>query len=134
MGLKSKNWFKSPWGPAILSAVVAPGAGQMVNREYKKGIAFFLAFFGVFMWFSKVVTDQLSLALAGNPDHWYQEPEKLREAILSLISKNTDMFTTFYLLIFLLWGFSVVDAYLVVRRRQKQLPPTSLREDIDTIS
>ena len=121
---------KSPIWPALLSALVVPGMGQVFNRDYKKGFFLMAVFFGSFMWFSKVVTEQLSGILTGTPDQWAQNPSMLQEGVMKLVTQNTDMFFTFQLLIIIVWIFAIVDAYLVARRNAAN-PVTPTDDETD---
>jgi hypothetical protein len=118
---KIKQWSKSPLWPAILSALVVPGAGQIANRDYQKGILLLVSFIGSFLWFSKNVTQKIAALLPGSPDQWMAHQDELREALTKLIGQNQDMFFTFQILLLLLWTFGVVDAYLGARKKKDQL-------------
>ena len=124
--MKRSRFIGSPIWPALLSALVAPGVGQIYNREMTKGFFLLTTSIGSFLWFSKVITERLSLLLPGTPDQWATNQAALREALTRLITENSEMFMTFQLLIILIWGFGVVDAYLTARKRMKQsaTPPT----------
>ena len=104
-----------PIWAALLSALVAPGVGQIYNRDYKRGVMLLLLSVGSFFWFSNVLTEQLSVILPGNPDMWMKDAVKFRDALLMVVKKNPDMFLTFYALMILTWIFAVVDAYLSAR-------------------
>lgn len=121
---------KSPIWPAIMSALVLPGVGQILNRELLKGLFLGGAFLVPSIWFSKVITERLSLLLPGTPEQWAANPDIMLEALKKLVDQNTDMFLTFQLLIMIVWIYSVVDAYLVAKRRLKELP----REDSNPIN
>ncbi len=112
MKLKSK----AIW-PALLSALVAPGVGQFANREYGKGVLLLVASLGSFFWFSKVITEQVSLLLPGTPDQWMNDQVALKSAILKLAEQNASMFLTFQLLILIVWVFGIVDAYITAKKR-----------------
>jgi len=111
------KWSKSPYWPAILSALVVPGAGQIANGDYQKGILLLASFLGSFFWFSKNVTEKISGLLPGTPDQWITNQEALRQAVMKLINQNQDMFFTFQFLLLLLWVFGVVDAYLSAKKK-----------------
>lgn len=110
-----------PIWPALISAVLGPGAGQLLNGDFKKGVALLVTAFGAFVWFSKVVGERLMLVLSGTPDQWQMEPEKLKEAVTGLIHDSPGFFIWFHVLMFLLWIYSVVDAYFVAKERRKTL-------------
>lgn len=122
MSNRSRPLRTSPIWPAILSAIVAPGIGQIFNRDYAKGFFLLLSSLTSFMWFSKVVTERLSTLLPGTPDQWASNQDALREALMKLISAEGQMFFTFQILVVLIWGFGVVDAYLSARRKPSQHP------------
>jgi hypothetical protein len=121
--MKTTRLFRSAIWPALLSAVVAPGLGQIANRDYKKGIFLLATSLGSFLWFSKVVTDQLSLILPGTPDEWRLNPVALKEAVFKIVNQNPSMFLVFQILMVVVWMFGVVDAYLTARR------PNTLKDD-----
>jgi len=108
---------RSPLWPALLSGLVAPGVGQIFNRDYFKGIFLLVSSISSFLWFSKVLTERLSTVLTGPPEQWAANQAALREGLIKLINENGEMFLTFQILILLIWGFSVVDAYLTARKR-----------------
>jgi hypothetical protein len=108
-----------PIWPALFSAFVGPGAGQIINGDFKKGFLLLGTTLISFLWFSKVVGERLMMVLSGTPDQWKMEPSQLKDAITGLIHESPAMFVLFHLLMFLLWTFSVVDAYLVARELQR---------------
>ena len=118
-----QRWGTSPMWPAILSGLVAPGLGQLYNREYAKGGLLLFAFLGSFLWFSKTVTEALSLVLPGAPDQWAQNNAAFRSAIMKVVQQNPDMFVTFEILILIVWVFGTVDAYFTARRLRRMEPP-----------
>lgn len=120
MGLFKRQ--KSAFWPALLSALVAPGVGQLVNREYKKGMFLLLSSITSFLWFSKVLTERLSVLLPGTPDQWANDPNVMREALKKLMTADSEFFFTFQILILLIWGFGVLDAYYTARSLQTALP------------
>lgn len=120
-GLK-RRFGGSPLWPALLSGLVAPGIGQFVNREYFKGSILLFAAVASFLWFSRAVTEALSLLLPGTPDQWRLNQDAFKEAILKIVNQSPSMFVTFEILILLVWVFGVVDAYATARRLSR-LPP-----------
>ena len=111
-----KRYGASPLWPAILSALVAPGVGQFVNREYFKGGVLLFASVASFLWFSRAVTEALSLLLPGTPDQWKLNQAGFRDAVMKVVNQNPSMFLTFELLIIIVWVFGIVDAYISARR------------------
>lgn len=111
-----KRYGASPIWPALLSGLVAPGVGQFVNREYFKGGVLLFASVASFLWFSRAVTEALSLLLPGTPDQWKLNQDAFRDAVVKVVNQNPSMFLTFEILIILVWVFGVVDAYISARR------------------
>jgi hypothetical protein len=128
-----KRFGRLPIWPALLSALVAPGFGQLANKELKKGFLLLAVFLGSFIWFTKVVTEQLSMLMTIPVEQWAQDPNVLKEAITKMMNINPDMFFTFHLLMLVLWTYSVFDAYVVARRRNK-IVNVPLNEDSDPLS
>ena len=118
-----KRFGTSPAWPALLSGLVAPGLGQIYNREYAKGGLLLFASIGSFLWFSRTVTQALALILPGNPEQWATDKTVFREAVVKVVEKNPDMFVTFEVLIVLVWVFGILDAYFTARRRIKTNAP-----------
>lgn len=120
-----KRFGSSPIWPALLSGLVAPGMGQIFNREFLKGGLLLFASIGSFLWFSKTVTEALSLVLPGTPELWASNQQAFREAVVKVVQQNPNMFITFEILIVLVWVFAIVDAYLTARRRASAKPEPS---------
>ncbi len=100
----------------FLSGLVAPGIGQIYNRDYKRGALLLLLSIGSFYWFSTVLTEQLSAILPGTPETWVTDATKFREALLAVVQKNPGMFVSFYALMILTWIFAMVDAYISAKK------------------
>ncbi len=120
MKFKKPRFLNPALWPAMLSALVAPGVGQIVNRDYAKGALLLAASLGSFLWFSKVITEQISILLPGTPDQWIKDQPTLRAAILKLGEQNASMFLTFQLLILVVWTFGVIDAYISAKKKIQQ--------------
>lgn len=119
---------KSPLWPTFLSAFVAPGVGQLYNKDFTKGFFLLFSSLGSILWFSKVLTERLSSLLPGTPDQWALNQAQLREMLTKLINENTDMFFTFQILMLVIWAFGVIDAYATARRNSN-LPASPLPTD-----
>ena len=111
---------KSPYWPAFLSCFVAPGMGQISNRELNKGFLLLFASLGPIFWFTRVMTEQLSRILPGTPDQWKQNQAALKDAIRVLYEHNPGLFVSFHLLILTVWSFGVIDAYLTAKKRHRE--------------
>ena len=118
----------SAFWPALLSGIIAPGVGQILNRHLAKGIFLLTSFFVAFIWFSNKLTDQLSLFLPGNPEQWQQDKMALKEGVSRLIQDNPGFFITFHLLMLTLWIYGIVDAYIGAKQR-KSLPQPETKDD-----
>jgi hypothetical protein len=125
-----QRYGRSPLWPALLSALVAPGVGQFANREYLKGGVLLFASLASFLWFSRAVTEALSLLLPGTPDQWKLNQAAFREAVVKIVGQNPSMFMTFELLILLVWVFGIVDAFITARRLSR-LPPRREPDEAD---
>jgi hypothetical protein len=125
-----QRYGRSPLWPALLSALVAPGVGQFANREYLKGGVLLFASLASFLWFSRAVTEALSLILPGTPDQWKLNQTAFREAVVKIVGQNPSMFMTFELLILLVWVFGIVDAFITARRLSR-LPPRREPDEAD---
>jgi len=126
-----KRFGKSPVWPAILSALVAPGVGQVANREYFKGGLLLFASVASFLWFSRAVTEALSLLLPGTPDQWKLDQGAFKDAVVKVVGQNPTMFLTFEVLIVVVWVFGVVDAYFTARRLAAAPSPKETDETND---
>jgi hypothetical protein len=111
---------KSPLWPTLLSALVIPGAGQIYNKEVSKGLLLMGAFFGAIVWFSQSVTAHLLTVLPGKPEDWIKDQAAFYGAVMSLINQQASMFMTFQLLLFLLWLYGVIDAYVIAKAKAKR--------------
>ena len=114
---KKRRLRLSPLWPALVSGLVAPGLGQILNREPFKGAFLLFSFVGSILWFSKIVGQRLLTLLPGSPEQWAQDPAVMREAVVRLATDDPKSFLMFDVLILLVWGFSVVDAYLTAKKR-----------------
>ena len=132
--LKNKSFTRLPIWPALMSAIVAPGAGQILNREFKKGIFLFAVFIGSFSWFFKVISEQLSLLTTIKPEVWQKDPSIVQEYLLKIVNQNPSMFFSFQLLVILIWGFSVIDAYITAKHQNKTPPPVLSDETTHPLS
>ena len=70
---------------------------------------------GSLIWFTKVISSQLTVLLPGTAEQWHLDQDALRNAILTLVSQNTGMFLTFHILILIIWIYAIIDAYISAR-------------------
>ncbi len=124
--------FRSPIWPALLSGFVVPGLGQIMNGEYKKGFILAGSIFGSFYWFFKVIGDRLSLIAPAGSQEWYENPNAFKEPLIQLFKETPEMFLLFYTLVFLIIGYSIVDAFLTARQlNRKRIPKHVIHDDSD---
>lgn len=128
---KQRGFFRSPIWPAILSAFVAPGVGQLANGDLSKGLFLLTTSVGTFFYFVHVMTERLSVLLPGTPDQWATNQQALRDAVKRLIEGDPNMFFTFQILMLLTWTFGIVDAYVTAKNPRPPSQPTSDEEDTD---
>jgi hypothetical protein len=105
----------------LLSAVVWPGAGQLYNRDFKKGAVLialtFLAGVSLFL------AAGMEIARSLPPDLAQVDAVRARMIAEEIAQRNAGFFTAFNLLILATWLFGVVDAFLGARERQNPPPP-----------
>lgn len=126
------GFFRLPIWPALLSAFVVPGAGQIVNKEIQKGLFLFFVFLGSFYWFFKVLSEQIALLTSISPEEWQKNPTMIQEYLVKIINQNPNMFFTFQILVLLVWGYSVIDAYITARQILKMPSPILSDETADS--
>lgn len=129
-GLWLLKFSRRPIWPALLSALVAPGVGQIYNRDIKRGLLLLLLSLGSFFWFSTVLTEQMALHLPGNPETWSTNTAAFKQALFTVVRTNPGMFVSFYTLMILTWGFGVVDAYVSARKKRSE-PPSNEIADLE---
>lgn len=133
MGENKPSWASrvvgSPFWPPFLSGLVLPGMGQIANGEPGKGLVLITASLGSFLWLSRVLGRQLASVLPGDPQTWRDNPELIQKAVMELLSRSPEMFTTFRFLIVLVWIYGVVDAYMTARERLRGPVRDTVTED-----
>lgn len=102
---KLKTWI----APA-LSGGVFPGLGQFYNRQFLKGTAFLLSFSACILYlavlFSSIGVDLMALHVSPDAIPWAEAGNKnLGRMVLDLLA------------MVLIWGASVLDAYLHSKKR-----------------
>ncbi len=118
--------MKQPIIAALLSALVWPGAGQIYNREFKKG----LVLIGLTLLFG------LSLVMGAGRDLLHSLPadmsafdiEQARMLTEEIMRRNSTSLVTFNLLMTVTWVYSAFDAYLGARDRLKTDAPPADEE------
>jgi hypothetical protein len=120
------NRFRgSPMLPALLSGLIAPGIGQWVNGERQKAVVLLAASVGGFVWFTKLMTAKVASVLSIPPEQWAENRTMIQDAVTQIFTQQPEYYR-FYTIMFLLWAYSVIDAYLSARHRRLPAnePPT----------
>lgn len=104
-----------------LSALLGPGAGQLYNKEWKKGFILIGFLIGVmaaaayfFIHAAKKTVEALALS---NPDLLIQEGAEMLLA-KEILAQNAGFISITKWTIVVLWCYGVVDAYLGAKRRR----------------
>lgn len=111
--------------PVMLSAFILPGAGQLYNRDWRKG----LVLIGLTFLLSMSLIMGAGPEIAGRITQDSTSPAftQVREILKDIMERNA----IYNLLMMLTWLYSLVDAYLGGRVRMMRLkPPSSSDESI----
>jgi len=96
--------------PTLLSAFVWPGAGQLYNREFKKGWLLITASFLAMLSFSLNLSVRLRDALPANVTQI--DMPTVRATLQQIMVNPPPYFRYFNLFMSVVWAYSVVDAFL----------------------
>jgi diadenosine tetraphosphate (Ap4A) HIT family hydrolase len=108
---------RSPWASVLLSGLVWPGAGQLRNGERLKGLIFgltTLAFLARFAW--GVARDVAAVLLEAPAPMGLLEMWDLAQQIQRRNAVELSLLTV---VLMLLWGLSVLDAWWVATRKAR---------------
>jgi len=107
--------------PVALSLILGPGAGQLYNREFKKGsylIALSLVvLIGAFAWFRQAMLPYLPADLTTLDPA--AVPSLVQNAVNHVVSSHSGVVFIYETMLSALWIYGVVDAYRVARRKQQ---------------
>jgi diadenosine tetraphosphate (Ap4A) HIT family hydrolase len=108
---------RSPWPSVLLSALVWPGAGQIKNGERLKGALFGLASLALLAIFAWRVTQEATAVLleAQGP----LGPLELWTLAEEIRGRNSGSLGFVTVLLTLLWGWSVLDAWQGAARKSR---------------
>jgi len=102
---------------ALLSALVCPGAGQIRNRQYAKGLAILGA---VLVTAGLLFVRMLTEVLRALPtDGTLVDPLSAWDLAREIQERNHGEFLGFSLALLALWLYATVDGWLVARRRAR---------------
>ena len=108
------------WIPVILTLVMGPGMGQLYNKDYKK--AAYLILISVFLFIGMSVSLKNMIMPYLPTDITTEDPTELSRMIQENMHKATadhgGVLYVYGLILFVVWGYSVVDAYKGGKRRQ----------------
>jgi len=100
-----------------LSGLVFPGLGQLYNKDTKKGIiiiAYLLCIIGVFVY---VMGRAMIPHLPADPDQ--VSMQVVRDMMNALRAENPTPFSSYNLLLMVVWIYSSIDAGVVAHSRWK---------------
>lgn len=106
---------RSGWRPALLSALLGPGAGQFANRERAKGVAFVLATVAAI---GVILVRVLRAVVVGTPlDLVPTDLERIWSVAWEIQRQAARELALPVAVLVALWALSIADAWLVSRRR-----------------
>jgi hypothetical protein len=107
--------------PVLLSFLLGPGAGQLYNREFKKGalliVGSLLVLIVAGVWYFKALQPYLPSDLTTVDPQAMQE--LVRNAAGQISNQKGTVLAIFEALLTVLWLFGVVDAYLVAQKKRR---------------
>ncbi|MFA5976238.1 MAG: hypothetical protein WC859_08770 [Elusimicrobiota bacterium] len=106
--------------PVLLSVLLGPGAGQLYNREYRKGAYLIglslIVMVAAIVWFRRAMLPFLP------PDLTTLDPAALKQlignAVAQVIQGHRGTFLTYEIILMSLWIYSVADAFYGGWRRR----------------
>jgi hypothetical protein len=96
--------------PTLLSAFVWPGAGQLYNREFKKGWLLIGVSVLVTLSFSLNLTFRLKESLPTDIED--MDTNAIRTALQQMMANPSPYFRYFNIFMSILWAYAVVDAFV----------------------
>jgi diadenosine tetraphosphate (Ap4A) HIT family hydrolase len=102
---------------ALLSALVCPGAGQIRNRQFAKGLVLVgLTLATAAFLLVRMLTEVLRLLPA---DGSVVDPMSAWDLASEIQARNQGTFSTLSCVLLALWIYATVDAWLVARRSER---------------
>ena len=102
---------------ALLSALVWPGAGQLYNREFKKGA--FLIGLTLAVAIAVIVATTAELTRQLPTDMGDLDADLVRALPAQLLAARSGTLMVSSLLLLVAWAYGIVDAYMGGRGRRK---------------
>jgi diadenosine tetraphosphate (Ap4A) HIT family hydrolase len=103
-----------PLRAALLSGLVCPGAGQLQNRDWAKGLALIGLTLVALVWLMWRTTVDVLQLLPADPD--LLDPLLAFRLAHEVQQRNAGSFTVLTMLLVVLWIYAVVDAWRGARR------------------
>jgi len=108
--------------PVLLCFFLGPGAGQLYNREYKKGAFFIVVSLAILIvagvWYYKALQPYLPADLSAVDPAAMQQI--LQNATGQITNTQTHMLLAFEAALTALWLYGCIDAYLVAKTKGRE--------------
>jgi len=105
--------------PVLLCFFLGPGAGQLYNREYKKGAFMILASLAILavsgVWYYKALQPYIPTDVQNVDPAAMQQI--LQNAASQITSNQTTLLIAFEAALTALWLYGCIDAYLGAKRK-----------------
>jgi hypothetical protein len=106
--------------PVLLSLFLGPGAGQLYNREFKKGslliVTSLAVLTGAGIWYYKALQPFMP------PDIMAADPEAMKRILTNAaeqVGTNSRVLPFCQALLMTLWIYGIVDAYLIAQKKRR---------------
>ncbi len=110
--------MKKHWGAALLSGLVLPGTGQVLNRQYLKGGILIGTVTVLFLCLLVKVLVDLNRAFQSIPD-LQRSSDLLSQLRPAMAEQDHTVLWILLGMLFILWIFSIVDAFVVGKRLKR---------------
>jgi hypothetical protein len=107
--------------PIFLSAFIVPGAGQLYNRDFRRGAVLIGLTLLYILTFAIGIGSEALRQLPPDMAAW--DPETVRRVSENLRNSSSSFLNTFNWLMTITWVYAVLDAYWGARERFQ--PPVS---------
>lgn len=106
---------KAKFAPVLLSALVWPGAGQIYNREYRKGALLIVLALAVLIVFCYGMGMEVVQALPEDPSGL--DLGEIHALASAIAQKSGTLFLVENAVLVAIWLYAVADAYVGSKRR-----------------
>ena len=118
------NKMKQKFLAALLSGLVVPGLGQIINQQTKKGIALLVIVFILFIAGTIQFAILLSASVLGGQ---ITNPLDTSAALETLQDKDLTALWIILSLFGFVWLYSVVDAFIGGKKKREQGPEPEIQ-------